>query len=254
MADAYIFPADTPVSEARKEWFRSFGFELKSWPGTMVAPRAQAILIAVPVRCSNRQFVFPEGVWKLYLTKINPMVRLIQIGLRYDQVGPNYMHWFNPPEDFRAFWEKSKPISELTFSFPMGFITLETLWKRFWDGHDKGGFYHYFVQAKMPVQVALDNLIARPENVESEKSFLRNIGLAGYLQDCQKQWVQYQPYWEASPFTKEMALLQTKLKQFELDLSGQDNCPSFLEKLSSLQENITSITSIVDSVAPYFKT
>lgn len=254
MAEVLIFPTDTPVAETRKAWFRSSGFELKPWPGTEeAAAKAAAVLLVSPVKCGNGQFVWPDSVWKRYLTKINPDTRLIQVGLIREYAGLNYLHWLNPPENFGTFWEASVSVKEMELKPRPGFVALETLWKKFWDGHDKGGFFYYFSQAKMPVQVALDNLIEHPEKYTGQINFLQEIGLEQFLENARKRWAHYLPYWEAALFTDKIKELDGLIGRFAPDWTDQTEGAEFLKKLTDLQERIADAERIFDGIALYFK-
>lgn len=248
---ACIFPPDTPVSGEREAWFRESGFECIPWPGR---GEQRAVLLAGPVKCSNEEFVHPEGVWRHYLAERHPEARLILIGLRRDLAGPNYMHWFFPPEGFRSFWQAALPARDMELPAPLGFPTLETLWQRFMDGHDKGGFNYYFTWGKTPVQVAWDNLAGRPDRFETQLIFLRESGAPGFLRDCRERWAYYLPYWEAVPFAEEIAQLDAHVSQLNLDPASMADWETLLKKLAELKEHITAAERIIGTISPYFKT
>ncbi|MBX2929722.1 MAG: hypothetical protein KF852_17950 [Saprospiraceae bacterium] len=254
MRRAYIFPADTPVAEKRRAWFRESGVELLPWPGTAAAGEVQAVLLAGPVRCSNGQFVHPEGVWRRFLAKNHPAARLIQIGLRHDLAGPNYMHWFDPPADFGVFWQAAQSVTDMELPPPIGFTTLAALWKKFWDGHDKGGFFYYFSWAKLPVLAALDNVEESPEEWLSQKNFLESEAVPQRFQNCRHRWAHYKPYWEAAPFAGELAALERELTQLHLDTTTMTDSAATRQQLSELKKHLQATESTLETLHSYFTT
>jgi hypothetical protein len=247
----FLFPADTLVAEERRAWFRDAGFELLPWPGTAAAAAdAAAVLLASPVRCRNGQFVCPDAAWQRFLTQTAPSAKLIFLGLQRDQPAANYLHWFRLPKNFRAFFESALPAEQAPLP-PQNFISLDALWKRFGDGHDKSGFFYYFSWAKLPVQIALDGLAAEPNSFEEQRAYLQEAGLAQYLAGCKQRWAHFAPYWAASPCEAEMAAAGHAIARFGLDVSRADD--GLQSRLEALHQHLTEADRRLEAVKRYFK-
>jgi hypothetical protein len=247
----YLFPADTPVAAARRQWFRASGFELLPWPGNNAATADLAgVLLASPVRCRNDQFVCPDAAWQRFLAQNAPASKLLHIGLRADGPEPNYLNWLRVPKNFRVFFDSALPAKQAPLP-PQYFTTLDALWKKLWDGHDKSGFLYYFSWAKLPVQIALEGLATQPDSIEEQRAYLQAAGLAQYLAGCKQRWAHFAPYWEASPCEAEMAAAGQAIAQFELGLSPAD--VELQSELESLYHHLDTTEQRLKAIAPYFQ-
>lgn len=253
MLKAYLFPSYIPIPSGHKEWFRTAGYELAHWPGGACAD-ASILLLVAPVNCSNQLFIHPEHVWRKYFIDKMPDARIIQTGLREQpQTTANYLHWFFLPATFQQLANQLKPLPEMEFIPSLGFPTFESIWKRFWDGHDKGGFFYYFSNAETLVKVAAERLQENPEAWRQEREFLLEVELDEFLTNCQDRWAHYSPYWEALPFPERMTQIKQAIKAFKLNAKSLTQGVVFAARLHKLNQQIAFARSTFDEIAEYFK-
>lgn len=253
MRRACYFPTDLPLTEAVQNSIRAAGFKCDAWPGEDQTVQVDAVLLLTPVWCSHDEAVHPEGVWRRYLADRHPTAKLILTGLRRDLVGANYIHWLHPPDDFYTFVENAISVQEQVLPQPLGFSTLEAVWKRLMDGHDKGGFSYYFTWGKLPVLIAGEKLPGHPEKVEAQREHLLETSAASMLSHARARWKMYLPYWEASPMGQLIAQVDTHTQCFDTHTQWAADADQLLEQLTILREHIFEVERIIEAAAKYFK-
>jgi hypothetical protein len=247
------FPADWPLTEARRAWFEAQGFSPVPYQQSAHARTARAFLLVSPMRV-GANFVRPEGVWAQYLAAANPSAVLLQAGYRNRAVGSNYLSWGDLPADFGLFLQNAQRVGDGWLPPDFGENRLEVVWQRFWEGHNKAGFADWFSATMRFLQITDGNLQKGPEQEKPRRAYLAEDDNQLSFKNTHLRWKAYKPYLLLAPFSDEIEKAGDLLQQIETGWEDCSDYQSLSARIHAHRLRIESLDELLIHLSQYFKT
>lgn len=251
MNTIFYFPDQIPISSKYHTYFLENGYQLKAYEPTNYE-EADLIFLFTPVKCDHAIYVAPEKVWLRFFTERHPAVKIFQVGISSTFDRPNYLNWLRLPERFQDLVEKSNTLKNWD-PFSIHGVSLEEIWQRFWDGHHKGGFNYYFINAINPIRITYQNLESGDSAYERELDYLEKKGILKKLNLALSRWQKYEPYWRATPFKnrmEEIAMLLNVTDKFVLH--HNDPLKKLLNNIGPIKEQLEKAQQALEDISTYF--
>lgn len=251
MKSLAFFPADLPVSPERHAYFESFGYRAEPFrPERSDVP---LYLLATPAKVPALDaFVAADGVWQRYLRKKSG-ARLLRTGLFSNDAAKNYINWLQPPDDLVFFLEQCGRVEEEIFPRLGLSERLETVWTRFWDGHDKNGFSYHFTDLLMAVQVVENGLVRKGEEYALKTKDDLLVKISGWTEKVRRSWERYEPYFNTSPFLSEFSEVDRLLSVLPAERYEELAYRILAETIPVQVKHLTDAQTILRKMSPFFK-
>lgn len=248
----FYFPEDLPVtSPPRCAYFEGFGYTPLAYsPG--MEQSVEVLLLATTARVGEEHFATPGTLWKQYFRTINDKIKIIEIGVIDAHSGPNYFHWLRPPSDFVQLIVTSKTVAEGWVPRENTAEGVEEIWKRFWSGHNKGGFYYFFANA-LTQTVMIQDMITDQEPYDAVFNFIKTFQLENHLEIAKKRWKDHEMYWRLSPFYDKISEITHIVEQFGFQTNSLKNFEDLTVQIQFQKALLKSADAALDDLFIYFK-
>ncbi|MEQ1746178.1 MAG: hypothetical protein ABMA02_12180 [Saprospiraceae bacterium] len=255
MKRALFFPG-TRLSHvaSRAGYFEANGYALEPYSPEGL-PGANLFILATPVYVPESDaYVAPDEVWRRYLRHKNPTCKLLRTGLGSSAADKNFFNWLRPPDALGAFVEQCSSVSSGPMP-PTGHSdTLENVWTKFWDGHDRSGFSFHAIDLRNNALIYSERIPKKGERgFEQVKADLIAIGTPDMAAKALRSWERYRPFWKASPFEQNMERVAECLLPLKTDLKTVENAADMSHHLKTLFDAIEAANKLLQALLPYFK-
>lgn len=250
----YYFPPERRFAEDKIAYFANAGFRLMPYGAETLAKEANTVLLFGPIRREER-FVSPESVWQRFFALENPKAKLIHYGPRDDAAWhPNYLNRYEPPQDFKGWLANAKAAGDDYQAYSTDGVELGPEWKRFWDGHDKGGFYHWLQRAKAQMRIAVANLEGQHKTLAEVKTYLLEKDNLEAFQYLLMRWQRYREFFKTAPCLSVLEKIDAQLNEVDADWASCQSETELLEKLRAVRQRLLEADKGFEAIVPYFNT
>lgn len=244
------FPADRPLSSTRQQYFKEQNFRLS--PYTQDADKQPAaVLLQTPILCEEDTWVAPETVWKTYWAAQNPALRLLQCGIDNSAPTRNYLHWNRLPEHLDDFLSNAAAATDW-MPHPGSGTPLGTLWAKFRDGHDKGGFMDWFIAIRRRIKMVASKLEVDRSWHDQGMEVLSQPTTLESFENLVKRWQRYQPILATSPCLREIETIDAHIAFISEGWAYCRTPETLLTRLKQIDNAFTEINTQIEQMNTWF--
>lgn len=244
------FPPELPISAKRLELFRQAGVKLVPFDWNNFS-KSEFFFLAAPILIAEKnEYVNPELVWFRYLSANFPDLKMIRTGLFKTNIRHGILDWLDLNLDIHNFLMSAPHVTSLPFQHIGTSKTLTSVWRSFWDGHNRGGFNFHFIDLKNEL-TGLIHIIEKIKNGQANFSMLENIlqEVIILARKVMSGWETYFPYWQSTPFFESFTRINLILRTLPYNWTVAD----VFNRLEPLQGQMEYVDRALNLIFPYFQ-